>query len=293
MNTVLENEILKIEVSDAGAQLMSVYDKRTDTEHLWQGDPAFWKDRAPNLFPYIARLTDGKYTYKGTEYAMKIHGFAKYRTLKLISSGNELCYELTDDEETRAQYPFSFSYRVRYALSGDTVKIAYEVDNRGDETMYFAVGGHPGFNIPVDGKGAFTDYGITFPKLSGTPAHITFSDDCFVIGEEPYDGLADGRLALRHDLFDHDAVVLRDSGRSVCIDAPMAETRIHVEMPDMAYVGFWHAVKKEAPYVCVEPWSSLPSRKGVVEDIEKQENLNALAPGKTYTNRWEIRIEKK
>lgn len=49
---------------DAGAQLLSI--RASDgTECLWQGDPAYWSDRAPNLFPYVARLTEGKYYLDG------------------------------------------------------------------------------------------------------------------------------------------------------------------------------------------------------------------------------------
>ena len=49
---------------DAGAQLLSI--RASDgTECLWQGDPAYRSDRAPNLFPYVARLTEGKYYLDG------------------------------------------------------------------------------------------------------------------------------------------------------------------------------------------------------------------------------------
>ena len=36
----IENKILKIAVDTSGAQLQSVYSKKTDTEYLWQGDPS-------------------------------------------------------------------------------------------------------------------------------------------------------------------------------------------------------------------------------------------------------------
>ena len=51
----LDNGVLSVRVSSIGGQLLSV--KKDGKEYLWQGDPAFWEDRAPNLFPYIARLT--------------------------------------------------------------------------------------------------------------------------------------------------------------------------------------------------------------------------------------------
>ena len=52
----LKNERLTVKVSDQGGTLWSILD-RDGTEYLWQGDPRYWEDRGPNLFPYIARLT--------------------------------------------------------------------------------------------------------------------------------------------------------------------------------------------------------------------------------------------
>lgn len=290
----LENEILSVRVSDEGAQLCSVFDKRTQTEHLWQGDVRYWREHAPNLFPYIARLTDGKYTYQGQTYEMKIHGFAKYRTLSLVKkSENELVYELTDDEQTRAQYPFAFAYRVHFILNQDTLSVIYEVENRDTKTMHFAVGGHPGFHIPFREGGSFETYYLEVPKRDEAALkRVIFSDDCFVLGEEPYEELKDGKLFLKHELFDNDAVVLTGSGNTVVLTDGQEGTRIRVTYPGMPYIGFWHKPHTDAPYVCIEPWSSLPSRKGVTEDLETQENLLSLEAGKTYQNRWDIAMER-
>lgn len=43
MNSILENNLLKVEVSSFGAELQSITSKASGYEYLWQGDPAFWK----------------------------------------------------------------------------------------------------------------------------------------------------------------------------------------------------------------------------------------------------------
>jgi len=58
----------------------------------------------------------------------------------------------------------------------------------------------------------------------------------------------------------------------------------------MPYLGIWHMPKLEAPYVCLEPWSSLPSRQDVIEDFSKKEDMLRLKPHKTYTNTWSITL---
>ena len=60
----IENEKLKVSISDKGAELQNIILKSDGTEYLWQGDERFWSGRAYNLFPICGRLTDGRYTYK-------------------------------------------------------------------------------------------------------------------------------------------------------------------------------------------------------------------------------------
>lgn len=303
MVVTLENEQLSVKVSSFGGELQSIVEKETGREYLWQGDPTFWKEKAPNLFPYIARLTDGKYTYQGKEYSMRIHGFAKYRELEVQQKENERIFSLESDEETLAQYPFRFRYEIRYRLTGSTLEITYRVENRENHTMYFGVGGHPGFQVPYLSGTTFTDYILQFPEAE-RPCRIQFSEDCFVTGEAPEQEMADRELKLRHPMFDNDAIVLRNAGHCVRLrpghaweqTASLEEKKnasaICVKFPQMNYLGLWHKPKTEAPYVCIEPWSSLPSRKGIVEDLEQQENLIFLEGGGVYENTWEISLEK-
>ena len=77
----LENDSLKVQVNSHGGELWSIQTK-DGAEYLWQGDAAYWKDRALNLFPYIARLTEGKYMLDGKTYEMPIHGFVNSSDLE-------------------------------------------------------------------------------------------------------------------------------------------------------------------------------------------------------------------
>ena len=50
------NPYLKVKVNTLGGELYSIRDYGYG-EYLWQGDQAYWGQRAPNLFPYVGRLT--------------------------------------------------------------------------------------------------------------------------------------------------------------------------------------------------------------------------------------------
>ena len=71
MNYTIENGILNVTVSSKGGEMQSIKTK-DGTEYLWQGSQETWSDKAPNIFPYVGRLTNKTYTFQGKEYHMEI-----------------------------------------------------------------------------------------------------------------------------------------------------------------------------------------------------------------------------
>ncbi len=285
--TVLTNGTVTLRISSLGAEMQSaVYGGR---EYLWQGDPEFWEDRAPNIFPYVARLYGGKYQYRGKEYSLPIHGFIPTTELRARRMSDGCAeFSVASDGKTLGMYPFEFKYSVRYSLSDRTVFVTVRIENYSDETMYFGMGGHPGFNVPMDDGLSFEDYNISFENTC--PLRVGFTDTCFRNGKYTQMNLPEGKLYLRHDLFDHDAIVLHGAGHSAVISSEKGEHSVSVHFPGMEYVGIWHAVKKPAPYVCIEPWASLPAHDGITEDLEKQRDLKPLAPAGIYVNKWDFTL---
>lgn len=290
MEYTIQNEKLTVVISSKGGEFQSV--KGSDgREYLWQGDEATWTDRGPNLFPYIARLTDGAYTYEGKEYHMDIHGFLMYSEMELIShEESKLVLGLGSSPKTKEQYPFDFSLEITWELKEEKAEVTYKVVNRDEKTMYFGIGGHPGFSLPLEDGLSFEDYEIDFGEKAA-PVRVGMSDDCFVTGEDTPFALGEsGILKLHHHLFDDDAIILREIPEKVTLRSKKGTRSVTVTFPDMNYLGIWHWPKTEVDYVCIEPWTSLPSRKGVVEALETQKNLISLQPESTYENMWSITV---
>lgn len=290
MEYSIKNANLTVKISDIGAEMQSV--EKDGTEYLWSGDPAYWPERAPLLFPFVGRFTNGKYTLDGTEYEMGIHGFARKLPYKVVEQNPEsITFELVDTEETYASYPYHFELRVTYTLQENQIEIRYGVKNETEQTMYFGIGGHPGFQVPLEDGLEFADYYLEFGGKC-YPDRVGHTETCFLSGENHKMELEeDIRLRMYHEMFDDDAIVLQNMADSVTLKSDKGARKVTVCYPHLPYLGLWHAPKTDAPYICIEPWTSLPSRQDIVEEFRYKCDLIRLNGNETYENRWSIIIE--
>ena len=279
----IENEILSVSAAEKGGELASIRRKDTGIEYLWQGDPAYWTGRAYNLFPICGRLTEGRYTWQGKSYTMGSHGFVRNSPMTLVEhTKDSMTFRLTDSEATMAEYPFPFVLDVTYTLVENKLIHRFTVTNTGSEELVFTLGGHPGFNVPLGENVPFEDWYLEFDEAC-KPEYIVFSPACLCDGYAPYPLKDDRVMPLRHDLFDNDAIFLRNTAKGVTLKSDRSAHGVHVAYPDMTHVGVWHKPKTDAPYVCIEPWYGVPSDDGVVDDFATKRGMLRLAPGAVYS----------
>ena len=284
------NDELQLTISSMGAELQSVTDISTKQEYLWNGDPAYWPRRSPILFPFVGCLKNNSYRYEENTYSMPRHGFARDMDFERVFHSEDMIqFRLVSNESTYAQYPFHFSMEVTYQLDGKKLHVEYKVENKDKKTMYFGAGGHPGINLPMEMGLSFEDYELEFSS-SCEPERILFSSQCFVEGKSAFVLEEGQKMSMRHALFDEDPIVLEGTSGEVTLKSEKGERGVRISYPDMPYIGFWHMPHTESPYICIEPWSSLPSRQGIQEDLEKQENLISLQAGGIKVLSWTMEI---
>lgn len=194
------------------------------------------------------------------------------------------------DASTRQLYDRDWTVDIFYSLCGKTLNVKFQLRNRDARTMRFGYGIHPGFNVPLNPTLRFEDYRLDFHEVS-TPKQMELTERYTISGGMHDYALADGRyLPLRHSLFDHDAIILKDMPHTVTLGSQKDEKKVTVTFPDMPYLGIWHAPETDAPFVCIEPWSSLPSTDGVIDEFETKPDFITVEPEETYTNSWSISI---
>lgn len=292
MEFKLKNDKTEICIHGRGAELQSL--KKDGQEYLWQGDPKYWNERSPLLFPFVGRFTEGKYTYYGQEFEMMLHGFARETQFypdEAKCSETRLCLYTEDNENTRKMYPVRFRMEVCYELTENKIRVSYTVLNKDEKNMFFGLGGHPGFRVPLEEGLCFEDYYLEFEQEC-IPDRIGFTKSCFLNGERTVYPLEKKKiLPLTHALFDEDAIVLENMARAVTLKSKKGKRSVKISYPQMNYIGFWHAPHTKAPYVCIEPWVSLPSRQDVVEEFSQKSNLICLKQGQEYKNCWQMEVE--
>ncbi|MBR2441572.1 MAG: aldose 1-epimerase family protein [Clostridia bacterium] len=278
----IENKHLKVRANTMGAQLFSLYSKDTDTEYLWQGNPVYWADRAHVLFPFIGRMYKGDYTYQGQPYRARAHGLARYNLFHMEErSATRLVFLLTESEETLQEYPFRFEFRVIFELKGKTLITRYKATNTDEKTMICAFGGHPGINVPF-GEGAFEDYYLEFSEPTKAKRHLLDDNEPYMANQcVPYSLDEGKKLPLKHNLFDNDAVILSNTSRIVSVKSQSTHKFVTMHFEDFKYIGFWHAVKTDAPYVCLEPWSALPASVSGQDELQTKADMFHIPPAKS------------
>lgn len=300
----LKNSEMEVQVSSKGGELVSMKDA-DQTEYIWIGDATYWKRHAPQLFPCIGRLTNNQYRMDGTLHEMGQHGFLRDYELTKVEREEQdivldgaadpagaasLHLQLTSDASTRQLYDRDWTVDIFYRLCGKTLSVKFQVRNCDTRTMRFGYGIHPGFNVPLNPALRFEDYRLDFHEVS-TPKQMELTERYTISGGMHDYTLEEGRyLPLQHSLFDHDAIILKDMPHTVTLGSQKDEKKVTVIFPDMPYLGIWHAPETDAPFVCIEPWSSLPSTDGVIDEFETKPDFITVEPEETYMNSWSISI---
>lgn len=291
MNHTIENKYLSLTVAEKGAEMQSLILKKDQREYLWQGDPDIWAGRAYNLFPTCGKMAQNKFLYNGKEYEMNPHGFARRMDFQLCDKQeSQMSFRLSSNADTLKAYPFEFDFVITYTLASTSVVVSYEVTNKGTGNMLFAIGAHPGFNVPLAEREVFEDYYLEFYGEAEPEEYVMNSDGYFSGKMREFPLKAGKILNLSHRLFDNDAIFLDKVCNGVTLKSSRSKHFVHVNFAGMECLGIWHKPKMEAPYVCIEPWSSCPVVNGDVIDFKNKPNNISLSSGKTYKTACTITI---
>lgn len=284
----IENELLKVSVTTDGAQLCSVVRKCDGTEHIWQADKSVWGYHAPILFPHCGKLNDGKMEAKGNIYETKQHGFARTSTHTFVrQSDTEIVLELTDSPETMAIWPYHFRLESRFILNGDQLIHRLTVENRDEETMRFGIGYHPAFALPFDEKHTASDYELRFDRIQ-SPMCLDTQPNGLINGKWYYLAKNIDTIALDEKLFANDSHCMFGlSAKTLGLYEKGTGRGVECDISEFPYCLIWSKPQWPMPFVCIEPWMSLPA----AEDAPVAWNDQAAAAEVTPGQSWHVDLK--
>lgn len=285
----ISNEKLSVSLSAKGAELQSLYLKETGIEYMWNADPAFWSKKSPVLFPIVGGLQNNTYHFKGHDYQLPRHGFAREKTFSVHQhSDTDIQFTLASDEETLLVYPFHFLFSVSYSLENTVLSVTYRVENTGTEPMYFSVGAHPAFAVPLLAQTKYTDHYLKFNHRENAGRWPLTKDG--LIESSPIPLLVNtSNLPLNKELFYGDALVFKDlASTAISILNKKNKHGLTVSFPGFPYMGIWSF--KNADFVCIEPWCGIADSTQSNGRLEDKEGINELAADEVFTRSWHVTL---
>jgi galactose mutarotase-like enzyme len=285
----IQNEYIKAVINPKGAELVSLVLFASQLEFMWEGNPDFWSKHSPVLFPIVGGLKNNTYYYNDTAYHLSRHGFAREKTFIVEQQqSNSVTFLLTHDESTLAVYPFEFAFCVRYTLTGNQLQVSYLVENPSDRPLWFSVGGHPAFKVPLVEGTQYHDYLLSFNQaedwvrwpltLEGLIETIPV-----LIAEKTTD------IALSKELFYEDALVFKNfRSDNVVLHTPKSPHSLRFNFSGFPYLGIW--ASKNADFVCIEPWCGIADSVNHNQDITQKEGIVQLIGKESFERSWTVTL---
>ncbi|HLY69095.1 MAG TPA: aldose 1-epimerase family protein [Puia sp.] len=286
----IENDLLKVNLSAKGAELQSIAHKTHLLEYLWGGDPAFWAKKSPILFPIVGTLRNDKYFYQGRAYTLGRHGFARDMEFEISEQTSvSISFLLQSNEATLQHFPFHFELIIKYSIQKNELTVAYTVKNFAEKKLYFSIGGHPAFKVPLVGGTGYGDYFLEFNKDEILPRWPISPEGLIEKTPEPL--LQSGNILwLTKELFNKDALVFKHPLSSmVSLLSNKTEHGLHFEFSGFPYLGIWAA--KNADFVCIEPWCGIADSIDSDQQIINKEGINILKADEVFERRWTVTFD--
>src|SRR5690606_18110257 len=129
---------------------------------------------------------------------------------KLVDQTDDsLTFSLSPSEESLKNYPFQFDLEITYLLEKNNLTVTHKVSNSGEKPLYFSLGGHPAFNVPLSDGEEYEDHYLKFDRKLDLETNL-LTRDGLISSQTRKVTENENRIDLHKDLFNKDALIFRD-----------------------------------------------------------------------------------
>ena len=254
-NLKLENEFIKIEVAPIGAELQSLYSKKTEMEYLWQPGGDTWPHHSMLLFPNPGRIAGDRTIIGGKVYPATMHGFANDMDFEVLEADDEhILLQISATEETRKTFPYEFRLQIEFTLEAGTVVQKFRVINDDNKKVYFSLGAHPGFYCPIAIDESGEDYSLEFDSPQKINL-LELEDETRLLTGKRIPYLRGEKEIPLHDHYFDDGPKLLDGVQAeyITLKSKKSGHFVCLGIKDFPYMCLW-GVGSRMSIMCIEPW---------------------------------------
>ncbi|PAV31134.1 aldose epimerase [Virgibacillus profundi] len=290
---VIENNSLKVTIAQDDAEVREVIHKQNEISYMWTGDSAYWGRVSPVLFPIVGRLKEDQYQVKGESYSMSQHGFLRDVTFEVDKQEKDSA-SFTFQSACRFTdiYPYEFKATIHYKLKEDSLLVQWEITNENKGDMYFSIGAHPAFRIPLLEEENLEDYHVKLvPAENKNVLEYGIKDSLIHKKGTAHDY---ERIPLQASLFENDALIYSNIDR-VTLESSKSNRGIEVTLKDFPFVGIWSKYDEQngtiAPFVCIEPWHGIADMHDTSGNLKDKFGINKLGAGEIFQAEYGMRFK--
>lgn len=287
----LENEYLSVAVSPVGAELQSLYSKKTELEYLWQPGGEIWPHSSLLLFPNPGRIAHDRMIAGGKVFPAMMHGFASTMPFAVTAhSETQLTMELGDDDYTRRYFPYAFRLVVEFTLEGDRLIQNFRVVNEDDKPLYYCLGAHPGFYCPIGINEPAADYSLVFDRPQNLNLLTLQQNTRLLTGEKtPFD-TSENRIPLHDGFFDNGPMLFdgMDAG-TITLQSEKSGRFVEFGVEGFPNLCLW-GVPTQMALIAIEPWIGLSDHKDTDHVWERKPGIQRIEVGEENSHRLTFRV---
>ncbi|CAH0345256.1 aldose 1-epimerase family protein [Bacillus sp. CECT 9360] len=290
---VIENDWLQVEIVSNGAEVRKVKHKKNGLDYMWTGDKNYWGRVSPVLFPIVGRLMDDKYQHNGETYEMSQHGFLRDAEFDLDKqTTTNVSFVVESAGRYTNVYPYEFKAFIHYMLKEDSLIVHWEIVNESKEKMYFSIGAHPAFKMPVLDNETIKDYSLHFtPAANKNVMEYELKDSLIHVKGTTNDI---STIQLTDSLFANDALVYSNID-SITLTSNKSGHGVEVMLEKFPFVGIWSkymdSAGTTAPFVCIEPWYGIADTYDSSGKMDEKLGVNALEIGETFQAEYKMKFK--
>lgn len=278
---IIKNEWLTVSIKAEGAEIQNIVCNKSGREYIWQGDAKYWGGRSPILFPIVGGMWDGKCGYAGRELKIEKHGFVRKATWSVAAqTADSVTYAYTPEAELE-EYPFPCRVEVKYSLDENKVAMHFKVVNLGTDTMYFQIGGHPGFQLPDFAEDREV---VGYIRLEGAPESVVraSTQGCTTPERFAYPKTESGLVPICVSTFENEALIFDEYQVKAATLLTLDEKPLaRVECSSPVFL-FWQPQGIHSPFLCIEPWYGLCDQQGFNGDIAERPYMQKAKAGEAW-----------